>query len=156
MLAARLAWRWMSALMLLVMDSRCCFARIVCISRIDARILFESWAVRRVKTPAALILFRTETSLLRPESPENESCSRLAIWVWILSAVPRMEPMVAIAFMFAPSTSWMDAYWDCTRPSSEASIPESSYGSYWDSGVVAFGNPVLMWGRPRFLMRLSQ
>ena len=80
----------------------------------------------RVRTPAALILLRTDTSLLRPDSPENESSSRLPIWVWTPSAVPRIEPMVAIALIFAPSASSIDAYWDCTRPSSEESIPDSS------------------------------
>src|ERR1700734_2802700 len=62
--------------------------------------------------------------------------------------------MVAIAFMFAPSESWMDAYWDCTRPSSEGSIPDSSYGLYWESGVVAFRYPVLMLGSRPGLMPL--
>jgi len=81
----------MSALMELVVDSRCCLARMVCISRSDARSLFESWTVRSVKTPAALILLRTETSLFRPESPENESCSRFPICVWISWALPRMD-----------------------------------------------------------------
>ena len=79
MLPATLACRPISVLMAFVVASRCCFARMVCCSRSDARSLFESWTVRRVKTPAALILFRTETSLLRLESPEKESCSRFAI-----------------------------------------------------------------------------
>jgi hypothetical protein len=68
--------------------------------------------------PDALILFRTETSLLSSELLENESSSRFPIWVWTPSALPRIEPMVAMAFMLAPSASSTDAYCDCTRPSS--------------------------------------
>jgi hypothetical protein len=65
-----------------------------------------------------------------PEPPHQGL--RFELW-----ALPRIDPMVAIAFIFAPSASSTEAYWDWTRPSSAESIPESSYGSYWDSGVVA-------------------
>src|ERR1700722_4159834 len=108
-----------------------------------------------VRTFEALILLRTETSLLRPASPENESCSRFEIWFWTPSALARIEPMVAMAFSFAPSASSTDAYSDCTRPSSGPSIPESSNGSYLDSWAVAFWYPVLMVGNRPELMPLT-
>src|ERR1700722_5373448 len=146
MLPEMLAWRPMSVLIAFFVGSRCCFARMVCCSRSDARSLFESWTVRRVKTPAALILFRTDTSLLRPASLENESRSRLAICASTLWALPRIEPMGAIAFIFAPSGGWTDDDWDWTLPSSRSSIPDSSYGLYWDRGVVALRYPELMVG----------
>src|SRR6266436_5241243 len=77
---AREARRWMSALMTLVVASRCCLARMVCSSRSEARSLLESCNVRSVSTPAALILLRTATSVLRLASLDSESCSRLRIW----------------------------------------------------------------------------
>ena len=126
MLLAKVASRPISMLIAFVVWSRCCLARIVCCSKSEARSLFESCSVRSVRTPAALILLRTETSLLRLASPEKESCSRFPICVSMPSEVPRIAPMVAMALMFAPSVSSIDAYCDCTRPSSIGSIPESS------------------------------
>src|SRR6202040_1345295 len=62
-LPARVARRVMSALMVLVVASRCCLAARVCCSSKEARSLLESCAVRSARTPAALILLSTETSL---------------------------------------------------------------------------------------------
>ena len=88
----------MSALVMLVAESRACLERIVCCSSMETSSLLVSCAFCRERTFVALTLFRTETSVLRLGLSGKRIILNVVDSVGALAALARIAPIISIAF----------------------------------------------------------